>query len=61
MNCPFCATELIDTFHDNLWKDVAIDTDDYYYCVRCELTFDKDHLLSQSTEGGDQIPLLSVR
>ncbi|MGO9643663.1 MAG: hypothetical protein ACLPY5_02830 [Candidatus Bathyarchaeia archaeon] len=46
MDCPFCVTELIDAYHNNLWKDGAIDIDDYYYCVRCELTFDKDHLLS---------------
>ena len=47
MDCPFCATELIDAYHDNLCKDEGIDIDDYYYCVRCELTFDKDHLQSQ--------------
>ncbi len=47
MNCPFCSTELIDAYHDRLWKEVTIDPDDYYYCVRCELTFDRDHLAEQ--------------
>jgi len=44
MNCPFCETELIDAFHDHLWKEARIDTENYFYCVRCELTFDRDNI-----------------
>ena len=55
MDCPFCTTELIDAYHDNLWKDGGVDVDDYYYCVTCELTFDRDNLELQQIEDQNKI------
>jgi hypothetical protein len=57
LNCPFCATQLIDAYHDKLWKDASIDTDEYYYCVRCELTFGRGNVASEQFGGRDQISL----